>query len=488
VRPIVKDVDTFHGDQTKVAQLVPVEQAYLRRKLSDVADWYRFDKRGKEWIPTDPPHDVCTSLLASAGDWPFPSIAGILTSPTMRPDGTILSALGFDPATRLLMVDSPAMPPIPDHPTKDDAVKALQLLEVNLLKEFPFVDDVAEACALSAIITPVARGAFPVVPMHVADAPRAGTGKSYLFNTVSYIATGRAMPVITAGSSEEEMEKRLGSAVLAGRSLITIDNVVNELGGAAICQLISEHRPGIRILGRTELVEVEARGMSMFANGNNITIVGDLCRRSLRIRLDAKLENPESKVFTGDPVAAVLADRGAYVAACLIICRAYIAAGRPGKLPPIGSFEAWSDTVRSALVWLGKADPVKSIDTAHADDPERISLAELHREWAKLFGTGEANAVTLKEVVDACEKRTVVTVGYGSFPEHRYVNPELRTAVQGALRGARQLDVNTLSYWIRTKKNRIVDGMWFDHRDATHGKWWVARKQGDTAPADAIPF
>ena len=57
------------------------------------------------------------------------------------------------------------------------------------------------------------------------------------------------MPVITAGSSEEEMEKRLGSAVLAGRSLITIDNVVDELGGAAICQLISEHRPGIRILG-----------------------------------------------------------------------------------------------------------------------------------------------------------------------------------------------------------------------------------------------
>ena len=124
VRPIVKDVDTFHGDQTKVAQLVPVEQAYLRRKLSDVADWYRFDKRGRSGFP-DPPHDVCTSLLASAGDWPFPSIAGILTSPTMRPDGTILSALGFDPATRLLMVDSPAMPPIPDHPTKDDAVKAL---------------------------------------------------------------------------------------------------------------------------------------------------------------------------------------------------------------------------------------------------------------------------------------------------------------------------------------------------------------------------
>ena len=485
VRPIVKDVDTFHGGQTKVAQLVPVEQAYLRRKLSDVADWYRLDKRDSAWVSIDPPHDICASLLASAGDWPFPSIAGIITTPTMRPDGTILSALGFDPATRLLLIDSPVMPPIPEHPTKADAQNSLQLLE-DLVVEFPFVDDVAKAGALSAIITPVVRGALPVVPLHVADAPRAGSGKSYLFNTVSVIASGQMMPVITAGSSEEELEKRLGSAVLAGQSLITIDNVTDELGGAAICQLVSEHRPAIRILGRTELVPVETRGMSMFANGNNITIVGDLCRRSLRIRLDAKMENPETKTFTGDPVAAVLGSRGAYVAACLIICRAYIAAGRPGKLPRLASFEAWSDTVRSALVWLGKADTVASIDTSHADDPERISLAALHKAWAQVFGTGEARSVLLKDVIEACEKRSIVR--HGPPAEFAFDHPDLRTAVQGALRGVRQVDANALGYWMREQKNRIVGSMWFEHRDATHGKWWVAKKQGDTAPADEIPF
>ena len=56
----------------------------------------------------------------------------------------------------------------------------------------------------------------------------------------------------------------------------------------------------------------------------------------------------------------VMADRGKYIAACLTICRAYIAAGRPDKLPKLASFGGWSDTVRSALVWLGEADPVKS--------------------------------------------------------------------------------------------------------------------------------
>jgi Bifunctional DNA primase/polymerase, N-terminal len=487
VRAIIKDVDAFHGGQTKTAQLVTVEQAYLRRKLSDVADWYRLDKRGKEWVAVDPPHDVCTSVIASSGDWPFPSIAGIVTTPTMRPDGTILAALGFDPATRLLMVDSPAMPPILDHPTREDALRALTLLE-DLIVEFPFVDEVAKAGALSAIITPVARGAFPVVPMHVADAPRAGTGKSYLFNTVSIIATGQMMPVITAGGSEEELEKRLGSAVLAGQSLITIDNVTDELGGAAICQLVSEHRPAIRILGRTELVPVETRGMSMFANGNNITIVGDLCRRAIRVRLDARIENPETKTFSGDPVATVLADRGAYVAACLTICRAYVAAGRPGKLTRLASFEAWSDTVRSALVWLGKADPVESIDTSHAEDPERLSLAALHREWAAVFGTGSARAVTLKEVIEACEKRTIVR--HGTPPEFAFDHPDLRSAVHGALRSTRQLDAAALGYWMRARKNRIVDGMWFEQSHTREGtKWWVERQSGaNIIPAGEIPF
>ena len=272
--------------------------------------------------------------------------------------------------------------------------------------------------------------------------------------------------------------------MLAGQSLITIDNVTDELGGAAICQLVSEHRPAIRILGRTELVPVETRGMSMFANGNNITIVGDLCRRSLRIRLDAKVENPETKVFNGDPVVAVLADRGAYVAACLTICRAYVAAGRPGKLSRLASFEAWSDTVRSALVWLGKADTVKSIDTSHADDPERLGLAALHRAWAQVFGSRE---VFLKEVIEACEKRSIVH--HGPPPQFAFDHPDLRTAVQAIVKG-KQIDAAALGYWMRARKNRIVDGVWFDQTDTKYGTKWRVEQQGaaNRTNDDEIPF
>jgi putative DNA primase/helicase len=88
----------------------------------------------------------------------------------MRPDGTILQQPGYDPTTRLLLVNPPQMKPIPDEPSEDQARAALDLLE-GLLTEFPLVDDVAKSVALSTLITPVVRGAFPSTPMHIADAP-----------------------------------------------------------------------------------------------------------------------------------------------------------------------------------------------------------------------------------------------------------------------------------------------------------------------------
>ena len=75
-----------------------------------------------------------------------------------------------------------------------------------------FVGAVDRAVALSAIITPVVRGAFPVAPMHSAKAPVAGSGKSDLFDVAAAVAIGQIMPVMAAGSSEEELKKRLGAA------------------------------------------------------------------------------------------------------------------------------------------------------------------------------------------------------------------------------------------------------------------------------------
>jgi hypothetical protein len=363
VRPIIETVDASRGRKTNVAQLRMLDAVYMRDLMGRHAIWVKYDGRNKRMNLTNPPPETAATVMARVGEWKFKAIMGVISTPTMRPDGSLLMDQGYDDVTGLLLVEPPPMPAIPDEPTEEDARAALKLLE-DLLTGFKFVDGVALSVALSAMISPVVRGAFPVLPMHASRAPTAGSGKSFLFDTVAAIAIGQLMPVMSTGANTEEMEKRLGAAMLAGQPLISIDNISNELGGDALCQIIERPVVEIRILGRSERVRIEARGTSTFATGNNFVVVGDLCRRVLTVNLDTEVERPELRQFKFDPVERVLANRGVYIAAALTICRAYIVAGRPCMAPKLASFEGWSDTVRSALIWLGKADPVQSMENA----------------------------------------------------------------------------------------------------------------------------
>ena len=109
---------------------------------------------------------------------------------------SILSAPGYDPATRLYHAANGAirLADAVHNPTRaaaDDAVTDLS----HLLAEFPFVNETSRSVALSGLITPVVRGALTVAPLHAFRANTAGTGKSYLVDTASAIATGRPCPV-----------------------------------------------------------------------------------------------------------------------------------------------------------------------------------------------------------------------------------------------------------------------------------------------------
>jgi hypothetical protein len=475
VRPIIEIADASRGRKTKVAQLKVLDSVYARDLMGRHAVWMKWDGRAKKLVRTNAPMEIASMLLARAGDWTFPTIAGVISTPTMRPNGSLLTEPGYDESTRLLLVEPPPLPPIPDRPTRDHALAALKLLE-GLLIGFPFVDDVARACALSAIITPVVRGAFPVAPLHASRAPTAGSGKSFLWDTVAAISIGQLMPVMSTGQDETELEKRLGAAMMAGQPLISIDNISKELGGDALCQIIERPVVEIRILGRSERVRIEARGTTLFATGNNFVIVGDVCRRVIITNLDPEMERPELRQFKFDPVEMILEDRGKYIAAALTICRAYIVAGLPDKAKRLASFEGWSDTVRSALIWLGKADPVQSMENAKAEDPERIELSSMMEGWIEAIGAGIGARVRLASALSAGAETIREHDGADLEPVH----PEFHATLQGmALRetGRRgQLpDATMLGNYLRKFKGRVLNGKRFANRpDERKGaEWWV---------------
>src|SRR5262249_44350363 len=156
-----------------------------------------------------------------------------------------------------------------------------------------------------------------------------------------------------------------------------------------------------------------------------------------------QMERPELREFTGSPVARILANRGAYVAAALTVCRAYIVAGRPNKAKPLASFEGWSDAVRAALMWLGGGGPGEAIETARRDDPERIELDELLTAWAETLGVGKRYRFTLAEVIKIIGERTPAAT------EFKLDWPRLHAAIQAvAARGREPADAKSLGAWM----------------------------------------
>jgi putative DNA primase/helicase len=385
VRPVVDKLPSASGALVKAARILPVQESAMIDHLSRAATWRKFDGRKQGLVAADPPAAVASTILSRDGEWQFPHLSGVITTPTMRPDGTILSKAGYDRATHLLLLEPPELPDMPAQPTRADALAALAKLSA-LLSDFPFVDEVSRSVALSALMTPVVRGAMAVAPMHAITATAPGSGKSYIVDLVSAISSGERAPVVTVGKKEEETEKRLHAAILEGAPLISVDNVNGELGGDFLCQMVERPIVSVRPLGVSKLVKVESRACC-FATGNNIQLVGDMTRRVLLCSLDPNMERPELRTFHGDPFAAVIADRGAYVAAALTIARSYAIAGYPGVLTPLASFEDWSRLVRSALVWLGCPDPVETMEKAREEDPVTSALTGLFTSWHAIIGS-----------------------------------------------------------------------------------------------------
>jgi hypothetical protein len=278
---------------------------------------------------------------------------------------------------------------------------------------------------------------------------------------------------MAAGRTEEETEKRLGAALLAGQPIISIDNVNGDLGGDALCQIIERPLVEIRILGKSERVRVETR-CTVFATGNNLRLLGDMTRRAVRYTLDANQERPELRQFRRDPVAEVLGDRGRYIAAVLTIVRGYVSAGRPQVAPRLASFEGWSDTVRSPLIWLGRPDPVDTMEAARKDDPQLQAMEAVFAALKEAIGIDRKT--TVAEIIQLADERTQNSLfNPSAIPQLKY--PGLKEALQNVA-GDRLhvIDPRALGKWFSRHKRRIAKGVRLEGEADEHGhaaRWWL---------------
>jgi len=477
VYPVSESRPAAHGRKTITARLSVFSTDAFIEPVAEAAIYQRWSVRRNVWVDIDPPIQLVRMVLSRERRRAFPHVGGIITTPTLRFDGSLLDAPGYDPRSELYLHPTVQLPPIPAHPTWQDAQTALTKLK-HLLREFSFQDRQGNglerrlncSVAISALLTAQLRGSLPTSPIYLIRADTPGTGKSYLVDVIAMVATGQLCPVIAVASSREETEKRLGSVLLDGLPIVSLDNCTADLNGTLLNQFTERPVVKIRILGRSEMPPCESH-TAVFATGNNIGFTADMVRRGLVCNLEALDERPELREFGSDALEIAAADRGAYVAAGLTIVRAYLAAGAPRVCGPLGSYSIWTRMVRSPLIWLGEPDPVASMEGSRDEDEELINIREFFVLWLDHGLALDAPYLTADIIEEACVA-----------PPPNYYGPQ--PFKQLLLRiAASKADPNTVSAerlgrWLRKISGRIVSLL--DAQGAPH-KYRLVREQAKTA-------
>ena len=385
------------------SQIVQLPLAILRERLARCARWIKKRKSrsgGMEEVPAHPP-DWAVSAVSARGEWPLiRPLEGVVEAPTLRQDGTILDIPGYDVATGLLYEPNADYPPIKAEPTLIDAQEAAAVL-LDLLVDFPFAKpdesegggcspEAHKAAWLVALLTVQARFAIDgPCPLFLFDSSSPAAGKGMLCDLISVIATGRDAPRKDYPYDNEEMRKVITAVALAGDRLMLLDNIACSFGGSALDGALTARTWKDRHLGLSKMTPDMPLYAVWFGTGNNVSLKGDAKRRIVPCRLEPMEERPEERTGFKYPklLEHVARERPALVVAGLTILRAYKLAGSPDQqLPPLGSFEAWSDVARSAVYWTLRVDPCDTRINLHANDDHLDSVGAVIEGWSELPG------------------------------------------------------------------------------------------------------
>jgi hypothetical protein len=464
-RPVVIDYardDTVQRSAGSIV-LMSVRDLWLREQMGKVARWVRVTSAGKKQL-IDPPVEYARTLL-ERNDWRFPTLRGIVTAPTLDRDGRIVAAPGFDePSGLLLDYHVGTFPPVPESPTREQARAALDLLG-HPLRSFPFVSDAAQSVALSALLTALVRPSLRTSPLHGYDAPTAGSGKSMLAEAVGLLASGTRPPAMSQSTSVDEDQKRLAAVLFAGDSVIHIDNCERAIQGEFLCSLLTQEDVQARVLGHSEMRKIPCTAL-VLASGNNLTFAGDATRRAVICRLDAQVERPDTREFDFDVHDEIRMARPELVVAGLTVLRAYIVAGRPVKLQPMGSFNDW-EWIRGALVWLDRADPADTRLAILDNDPQKSELLEMMELWAESIGPN-----SYLEVPEIDRRAELFEDKGPNEIKRREKTIELRNRfVDLCCRG--KWSAKSVGWWLRRNKGRVIGNQCFDSRMVGDRQQWA---------------
>lgn len=305
-------------------------------------------------------------------------LAGVVHTPIVRADGSVLDTPGYDRATRLYFLPAPDLivPPVPDHPTPEQIRNAVGLLD-EMTAGFPWKSDHDQANFYGFLLTPLVRNLAPIpFKLFIFDAPQQGTGKTLLAD-LGRILHGGVLRGGVQHNDDAEVHK-IVTTVLARTTgpVVVLDNLTGTLDSPVLAGLLTSPEWSDRLLGGNEEFSA-ANDRVWCVTANNLTVGVDMVRRVIWTGIDAQTARPQDRTdfAISDLPSWTREHRGALLHALLTVIRAWVAAGRPVR-PARSSdcFARWMQTIDGILVHAGVAGQFADQSTTRqetgADDDE----------------------------------------------------------------------------------------------------------------------
>ncbi|MFO0580529.1 MAG: hypothetical protein U1A78_41690 [Polyangia bacterium] len=469
VRVVTEDADLPKGVERppEAPAIRTVGKATLRLALTRCAEYHRVTRTLRDGTEiTEPCHppEWAVEGVQEAESWPLPPLEGIVEAPVLLRSGEVLQQPGYDAYSGLVFIPPKGVVfrEVPTHPTAGDVKTALHWLHEAVF-DFPFAQPIHRSAWMAGVLSYFARPAYgETTPFFLVDGNVRGAGKGKLFKAASLICLGRKGLVMQQGSDDKTERELITAALLAGEMMVLVDNIARPFGSASFDSAIGEGvwNPVLKYENVSSRFPIRT---IFWGNGNNVSFRkhSDTVRRTLKIRIESPHENPEQRTDFKRPEPGysrwLRANRAHLVWSALTILRGFVAAGSPQQAAPWGTFESWSELVRSALIWAGEPDPYEAAATHdQSSDGAVEALGEVLRGWQRLCASLKAEDITTAEALSALQgeqEQRRMSAAYRS--EHE----PLIQALCELCETTRLPDGDRLGYTLRRYKRRPVGGL-----------------------------
>lgn len=345
--------------------------------------------------------------------WPgVRELLGIVGSPVLRRDGTLLQRPGYDPRSKLFLAPKVKLPHVPDRPKPEQVRAARGWLLRDFLGDFPWVGDADRANYIGLLVAQILRPYVgSLTPLGLISATTQSSGKTILSEGIGLLYGQRVQPWVNA---EGELRKTITSLLAEPASTVVFDNIKEGevIDSPVLAMLLTTPVWSDRLLGVSQTFSA-INDRLWLATGNNIHLGGDLATRTVLIQLDPKMPRPELRTkfaipnldrWVKDP-----ANRATMLWHLLVLVMDWIAAGATQVEQAMRQFGPWASATGGFLAHHGIGGFLSNAEAVRGLDEEDAEWTAFLRRWFEQFGSSPrlASDVLLTAEVEFMGNSTV---------------------------------------------------------------------------------